>query len=147
MVEKVSSNAFSSTRISALESRSDSDDLAVQNAVLFNGMDHGPGQRKKNDRIPLQLQRIIAPGVHAIHFLKAADDHLRRDLDQFVRAGIGHSKFQRGDVLIGRDDRVAAEQHVRRWPRDTGEQQAGNDGETRQPDQCLQPRPARWRPG
>ena len=94
MVEKVSSKAFSRTRISMFDWRNESAVSPCKMTLLVDRVDHGPGQREKNNAIAFQLERIIAPGVDPIHLLKAADDDLGRDFDQLVRASIGDAKFQ-----------------------------------------------------
>ena len=64
--------------------------------------------------------------------LEPAQHHHRAHVDQLVAPAVDHAKLERGDVAVGRDDRVAAVADVGDGAREAREHDAGGDRQGQQ---------------
>src|ERR1017187_6052107 len=109
----------------------------MQRTSFVNRMHNRPSQREKYNLLSLQWQWVVLARMHAVDLLEAAEQHDGGNLDQLAGTRISHTKLERRDVAIGRNDSMTAEQHLRRRPRKARKQKSGRDREPGQSGQRL----------
>src|SRR3954465_8795581 len=95
-------------------------------------MNDSPAQRQKSNFVPLQRQRIKLPNADPVLLFESAEDDLRFHFDQLVAPAVRDSELKSFDAAIRRDQRVIAEDDLRRRSGKSGEEKSCDQRERQQ---------------